>query len=206
MLALLALTALAAVPDSVRPIAAPRHAPEEFARWTSDKGAPDALVCEELVEEVLLCFTVVEGSKIRWVGRGDLASWGVDQPQFLERLRTRAAAHVAVELQTQPDLSYWVNASPERWSLAGLLRPDLLAAATTKGDFHAAVPLENTLLVWAPGDDELDQIMAVGAAEMTRKENGAVSSVVLGWDGERWSVYGQAIAGEPPKSPEAPPR
>ncbi|TNE92888.1 MAG: hypothetical protein EP330_00475 [Deltaproteobacteria bacterium] len=198
MLILLTLAALAEIPDSVRPIAATPEALVQFKEWSAREGHPDQLVCAPVVEEVLACFTVVAGGKKHWVGARDLEAWGVDRDVFVSTMRTRAGEALAVE-RTRLDegVGYWVGAG-DRWEMAGLLRPDQLVVRTVgAGKVFVGAPLEGTLLAWAPGDDELDHIMAVGVAEMTRKQVGAVSPVVLAWDGH-WAVYGQAVAGDPP--------
>lgn len=196
MFTFLIALALAEVPETVRPIAATTDAEVQYREWSAREGRRDDLVCAPIVETVVACFTVTGGGKKRWVGANDLLRWDVSRDEFLETMRGRAGEALAVSPQSpEPGLSYWVG-SGERWEMAGLLRPDALVRGTVEsGAIRVAVPLETTLIAWRPGSEERDQILAVGAAEMSRTQEGSVSPLVLAWDG-RWTVFGQAVAGD----------
>lgn len=198
MFLLLALCAFAEIPESVRPIAAQPDAPQQFADWTATEGKRSAtLVCDPLVKEVLVCFQVDRDGRRGWVSSEHLKRWKVDQAGFLASMRERAATKVEVEKHSVDALEYWTTTSDERWALAGLLRPDVLAKRVPDAELRVVVPLEQTVIAWASGSAELDQIMAVGALEMTETQEGAVSPVVMTIRDGRWSVFGLAV-------PEAP--
>lgn len=197
MLLLLGLVALAEVPTTVRPIAAPQDAPQQYADWARSAGKGGALVCEALVEEVLLCFQVDDAGKRRWVSTDQLAGWEVDQAGFMAVMRERAGEQVKVEKQAMDAHTYWVGDAEAGWEMAGLLRPDRLAEVTSGGLLHVVAPLERTLIAWTPGSAVFDQIMAVGALEMTQTQNGAVSPAVLSYRDEKWSVFGVAVPSSP---------
>src|SRR6188768_2768047 len=91
---LLFALAHAAVPTSVRPVAAPDDAPAQFAEWAASRGrAGETLACRDVwANELVVCFTVVEDKVRRWVSDRDLAAWEVDLDGLVRTVADRAKA------------------------------------------------------------------------------------------------------------------
>ena len=188
--------ALAEVPESVRPIAAPSYAADDYGHWAASRRK-DELLCDKVVADILVCFQVDQQERRRWVGTADLGDWKVTRAEFLATMRRRAEAAVTVVKQESDGVAYWIHEGETRWSAGTLLRPDLVSKALDRSAFHLVVPLEHTVLFWPEGGTEQDQIMGVGAVEMTERQAGAVSGTILRWSQGGFSIYAQAVAEEP---------
>ena len=71
-----------------------------------------------------------------------------------------------------------------------LLHPEWLGLVGE--EVLVAVPARGALVVWTPGDSEVDKVVAVGARQMFEQLDHPVSPLVLRYDAEGWSVWGQA--------------
>ncbi len=197
-----AFPALGAVPDSVRPIAAPADAPAQHAAWAAESGREVApLVCRVVWPDAArVCFTVVEAGVRRWVTEGDLAKWEVELDALVALIVTRSAAPTsdrprATAIADMPG-TYWVAADGDGWDAALLLAPARIAARVGGGSVLVAVPASGTLLAWRPGDADLDKVMAVGTRRMYEADISPVTPLVHRWDGEAWTAFGEALAVE----------
>jgi len=189
----------AAVPTSVRPVAAPDDAPAQFAEWASSRGrAGEALACREVwPDELRVCLTVVEETVRRWVSDRDLAAWGVDLDGLVRTVGERARAPLAhrpraTSIDDMPG-TYWLSAEGDGWDAALLLRPEWIVARAGGAPVLVAAPSDGTVLAWRPGDAALDKVMAVGARRMFDAHPAGVTAVVHQWDGEKWSPFGEAV-------------
>lgn len=200
---LVTITAMGGVPEGVRPTLAPPDVPEQYATWLEEQGGEaDELACTPFwPDEALLCFKLRDEERVRWVTAADLARWGVEVKELRRNVAKAARDRVEEGLERVPvsdmDAHYWVASGEEGWTAAPLLHPDRLAAQVGGAPFLLAAPTDDTLLVWNPGDPELDQVMAVGVRRMFEEEDGSVSSMVFQWTGEKWRPFGEAVPKEP---------
>jgi hypothetical protein len=198
---LLTVQVEAAVPDGVIPVLARADTPAQWAETHTD-----ALACDPVwPQEVLVCFRVQEGKKRRFVTAADLARWGVDsvglRAVVTERARARLATQPVRRTVDGTEKVYFVAAEGDGWSAATVLAPEVVGARLG-GPFLLAAPTDQTVLVWLPGDKDLDKIMAVGAKEMFEGADWPVSPVVHQWDGRRFSSFVEAVpAPTPPLGP-----
>jgi hypothetical protein len=198
--------AVAAVPDGVTPVLAPGDAPQQYADWLQETGAPPVrLACDALWAEALVCFKVVDGSRRRWVTEADAKNWGVDVPGLRRVVTDRARQKLAqapkvMTVEGMPKSKYWLSAEGDGWAAAGVLAPDTLASRIGGAPLLVATPVDGVLLVWKPGDADLDRVLAVGAKEMHDASDSPVTPVVHGWDGTRWFSVVEAV----PTAPVAP--
>jgi hypothetical protein len=70
------------------------------------------------------------------------------------------------------DRYYWSWSDGTNWASGALLVPDVILRVTGLTSAMVAMPTRDTLLVWATGDDILNQIMAVGAVEIAVTNDG----------------------------------
>lgn len=193
----------AEVPESVRPVVAPADAPAQHAEWLAQLERPATpLACRDLWrEEALLCFRVVEHGVRRWVTAEDLTGWGVDLDGLAAVVLGRARPHLKGRPRRERvdgmQQTYWVSAEGDGWDAALLLDPDGLARVAGSATVRVAVPLAGAVLAWAPGDAELDKVMAVGAKRMLESQSDPITAVVHEWDGTRWRAFGEAVVDEP---------
>lgn len=188
-------TALAGVPDGLRPVVAPLDVQQTFDRWAARSGEPGGkLACDPLWEtHAMLCFRVWEEGKRRWVTTADVARWQVTVPELRAAVVEQAAARVQLEERPIADMSasWWLLADGDGWAAAGVLAPDAVQARLG-GPFRAAMPAEGVFVAWRAGDTDVDKVMAVAVAELYGQHQGPVSSIVYAWDGERWLPWGRA--------------
>lgn len=194
----LTVIASAAIPLSVRPVAAPDDAPALFAEWASERGrAGEVLACRDVwPDELLVCFTFEQDSVRRWVSDRDLAAWEVDLDGLVRAVADRAKAPLAQRPRATriDDMAgtYWLSAEGDGWDAALLLRPEWIVARVGGAPVLVAVPVDGTVLAWRPGDAALDKVLAVGARKMFEAQPAGVTAVVHEWDGERWRAFGEA--------------
>lgn len=191
--------ALAAVPDSLRPVVAPADAEAQYDRWADQTGrAPGDLACRELwPDEALICFQVTRGDTRRWVTEADLARWELDV-EALERAVLARGRSVLAERPARRQVegmqgTYWSSAEGDGWDALGLLDPERLAERMGGAPILVAAPVQDALLAWRPGDADLDKVMSVGARRMYEEQPGGVTPVVHRWTGEAWEAFGEAV-------------
>jgi len=193
--ALLSL-ALAAIPEGLRPAAAPFDAP---ARYQAEFPGKSPLACAPLLpKQALLCFRVWEGGRRRWVTERDLARWRTDLDGLVAGVKSGAEE----VLKTEPgrvsvvdfDGHYFELRDGDGWAAAPLLRPDLLASKLGQGSFRVAIPRAGVFLAWPTGSADLDKIMAVAVRELYESGQDAVTPMVFRAEGEGFVAFGQAKA------------
>jgi len=196
---LLFALAHAAVPTSVRPVAAPDDAAAQFAEWAASRGrGGEALACRDVwANELVVCFTVVEDKVRRWVSDKDLAAWEVDLDGLVRTVVDRAKGPLggrprATAIGDMPG-TYWLSAEGDGWDAALLLRPEWIVAKVGGGPVLVGAPSDGAVLAWRPGDAAVDKVLAVGVRRMFDASPAGVTAVVHKWDGERWEAFGEAV-------------
>lgn len=195
-LALWGAVALAAT--EVRPVAEPVDVVSAFraeAAALGRKGDAAELACRDLAEQLMLCF--VAGDERRYVTRAELVAWGEDLAAVEARAKVAALAGFNADrpaMMAVDGLSgrYWLSAEGDGLDAAALLYPERLAAIVG-GEPVVAVPAAGVLLMWVPGDKDLDKVMAVGVRQMHDASEHPVSSRIYRWNGQKWVVWGQAV-------------
>ena len=87
--------------------------------------------------------------------------------------------------------TYFMAPDPDGWAHGALLVPELIASVTGTASFYVTAPVQGVVLAWAPGNAELDHVIAVGAHKMFDNEHGPVSPVVFRFAG-RWRPFAEA--------------
>ena len=193
LVVLVAMSALAAIPEGVTPVAAPPDAPAQYAAWAAKAARPGTLACDSLwPDQVLLCFRVAEDGKRRWVTDADLTAWNTDLPGLRTEIAGRGLARLASAEQRPVDgmpADFWTVRDGDGWAVAGLLHPKRLIELAG-GPVLAGMPTDGILVWWRAGDADLDRIMAVAITEMAAADG--LSTVVHRWDGRGWRAFGEA--------------
>lgn len=192
------LTALAS-PDlsrDLRPVAAPIDAIQRHQQARPEAGV---LACQPLLREVALCFRAWEDKKRRWVTVDDVRAWNTD----IAGLRERVAAPALAALKSEPhqapvqgmDHQYWILQDSDGWAVSPLLHPQRLferMGVPASTEVRVAMPTSGVFLAWAPGSEELDQVMAVAVRELYDPADDAISDLVYRWDGKEWRSWARA--------------
>lgn len=185
--------ALAELPAGARPVAAPADAQDQFAAYRSQAGLPPAeLACTELWPGmVLICLQLREEGRQRWVLASEAEAWSGSVEAAMAVLAQRAAEPLAeqpvpVPVPEMEDARYYRAAEGDGWEVAGLLRPDLLAARVGAAPIRVALPRSDVLLAWPAGSDALDKVMAVGVREI-HDAGGGLSPAVIEWAEGGWA-------------------
>lgn len=189
LLAILGLSH-AAVPGVV--LAAPEgsDAPTLFREQTQGDAAARALVCDPVVDGLVLCFRVETAGTRRYVTEADLVAWEIDRAALREAAASALTESPLTRVEIEGGGHYWqATAAPGREGTV-LLHPEWLEPVGT--DVLVAVPARGALVAWSAGDPELDKIVAVGARQMFDELDHPVSPVVLRYRGGAWTVWGQA--------------
>ncbi|MEZ4323174.1 MAG: hypothetical protein R3F61_37265 [Myxococcota bacterium] len=188
MILALVCAALAAIPEGVRPAAAPADAPAQYEKAFPRKPG---LACAPLLpEHALLCFRVWEGQKRRWVTVADLTAWQTDLDALVSHV-TKGAQKV---LENEPtaqkvvdmDAVYHDLRDGDGWAVAPLV------AGSREKLVRVAIPSTGVFLTWEAGSPELDRVMAVGVREIYEASEDAVTPMVHVWRDGRFVPFVQA--------------
>ena len=203
---LLSAEAAAAPPGPVLPAPEAIDAP---ALFREQRGAE--LACDVWVEgAVLMCFKIEADGVRRYVTSEDLEAWAVS----LSDLREAATGALDESPWTRQEGEggggdWWAVDAPASRAAGALLRPEWLAPVGPAP--VVGIPEPGTIIAWSAGDPELDQIMAVAIRRSWESAAHPVSPAGFRWDGEGWSVWGEAVpeseqGAEPAaaQSPDAP--
>ncbi len=193
-----------AVPDGLRPVAAPADIEARFR----GAGAEPPVCTPVLPEHVALCFRVWEAGRRRWVKAGDLAAWGVGVEELRravirrgqERLRGALERRHIDGMPADARSVYAVLRDGDGWAVVALLVPDLLREVVGEGRFRVAIPRAGVLFAW--GDPvgaipplagaERDRILMIAVRESYEAADDAVSPMVYTWSGAALEPFGQA--------------
>ena len=205
----LLLAARAATPPDLRPAVEPADFPALYAEHAAAQGRTGAAaeaVCRPFAEGIGLCFTLHDGAVRRYVTRADLAAWGMDLAAVAAVAVAAAAAAIGDARPVAQSIegvagTWWLGAEGDGLDAALLLYPDRLAARCGAAPVGAS-PEAGVLMAWVPGSAELDKVMAVGVRRMHDAADHPVSPRIYRWNGEKWVVWGQAVAtDEPARAP-----
>ena len=162
-------------------------------------GQPNVYPSVEDVEikELVLCFMAETETAWRYVTLQDLATWKIDMAGLEKRALESSKAGVAaksfqVMSVEDTEKTYWMRTEGDLAGSGVFLYPDKLEEITTAPPV-VAVPAWGVVLTWVPGDETFDRIMAVGAHRIFNESDHPVSTKVLKWNGERWTVWGEAV-------------
>jgi hypothetical protein len=131
------------------------------------------------------------------------AAWGWSDAQLTEqaRLASRdaitASRPLRQEVHDMPGRHYWLSASGDGLDMAAFLHPEALAAALGGEAPVVSVPGSGTLLVWLPGDQELDTVVAVGVKSMHGQAAWPVSDKIYRYQDGEWVVWGETRLSDP---------
>lgn len=187
------VTALGAIPEGVRPAAAPVDAPTQYA--TEHPDGP-GLACAPLLEaHAALCFRVWTKEKRRWVTQEDIVRWGTTVDGLVAHVTTASKGVLAnephVERVVDMDAEYGVLRDGDGFAVAPFLHGPQLAVRFGP-DVRAVIPRTGVMLAWKAGSPELDQVMAVAAREMYDTASDSVTPMVHMWRDGRFIPFGQA--------------
>lgn len=158
----------------------------------TEEGGEGTLACEPFVEELLLlCYRLEHEGKRRYVTTADLAAWDMDPSE----LRTHAAAALTEnplkEIAIEGGGQYWQSAAPTGREATVLLHPEWLAVAGPSP--VVGLPSRGVVVVWQPGDAELDTMVGVGIAQMHEQLPHPITPVAVRLQEGAWSRWGQAV-------------
>ena len=154
----------------------------------AQEGGQGTLACSALVEEVLqLCYRLEADGVRRYVTTADLAAWDMD----LHELRVHAADALTENPLKRIDIDggghYFQSAAPTGREATVLLHPEWLGEGRVVG-----VPSRGVVVVWTPGDEQLDKMVSVGVTQMHSQLPHPITPVVIQPSEEGWKKWGEA--------------
>jgi len=150
---------------------------------------PPELVCDPLVEGIVLCYRVEAEGVRRYVTEADLPAWQTSRAGLRRAAKEGLTENPLERVAVAGGGTYWQAQAAGREG-ALLLHPEWLA--TVADDLLVGVPARGVVVLWEPGDADTDKILAVGVRQMYDELDHPVSPVVMRWRGGEWSVWGQA--------------
>ena len=188
--------AQATVPVHVQATLAPMDAPEQYQEWVASQGRSGGeLACQEhWPGQALLCFRLTEGERRRWVTTADLKKWAVSLQEVVAAVSASMPTDCPGSMSSVQGMKamYWRAQPGEAWACS-LFSPERLAALLGVKNVLFAVPAQGVVLAWAPGDDEMNTIMAVGVREMFDALDAPVTPWIMRFTGSRWVAVGEAV-------------
>ena len=162
----------------------------EYARDQGWSGPESKLACKVLAGELTLCLKAEEHGKRRYVTQADLQTWELDQAQALTMAEKVLSTSPWVVVEIEGGGHYFQARTPPGHQATVFLHPEWLLAFGESP--RIAAPARGVVVAWPGGDDELDQIMAVGVLKMSEELPESLSPMALSWNGETWVAWGQA--------------
>ena len=187
---LLVAAALAEPPGPILASPEGSDAPLLFREQAKGEGKARELVCDPLVEGIVLCFRVEAEGTRRYVTEADLVAWQTSRAGLRRRAAETLDESPLVKVELDGGGHYWQSTAEPGREGTVLLHPEWLAAVGEPA--LVAVPARGALVAWAPGDPELDKIVAVGARQMFDQLDHPVSPTVMRLSEGEWSVWGEA--------------
>ena len=175
------------VPGVVLPSPEPLSAPALY----EEGGGEGKLACRVFVEEVaLMCFRIEADGKRRYVTTADLAAWDTSLEQLEELAAGTLPENPLKPITIEGGGSYWQSSAPVGREAVVLLHPEWLAIAGESA--VVGIPSRGVVVVWSPGDSDVDTMVSVGVTQMHGSLPHPITSVVLQKDEEGWSRWGEA--------------
>ena len=175
------------VPGVVLPSPEPPTAPALYEQG----GGEGELACRALVDEVvLLCFRIEAEGKRRYITTADLAAWDTSLADLEALAASTLTENPLKPIAIEGGGSYWQSAAPVGREAVVLLHPEWLAIAGENP--VVGIPSRGVVVVWSPGDDEVDTMVSVGVTQMHGSLPHPITPVVLQKDEEGWSRWGEA--------------
>ena len=161
-------------------------------------AAREGYACESLAEGLAVCYLCED----RPISTTQLQQRGYDLARLSAEARAQTAAAVDAgrplqqEIHDMPGRHYWVSAVGDGLDAAALLHPERLAQVVGAPPV-VAVPGVGALLAWAPGDEEVDTVIAVGVRRMSEAARRPVSARLYHHKDGEWKVWGEARQADP---------
>ena len=158
----------------------------------TEEGGQGTLACEPFVDEVLLlCYRIeLEGTR-RYVTTADLAAWDMDPTQLRSHAASALSENPLKEVHIDGGGRYWQSSAPTGREATVLLHPEWLAVAGPSP--VVGVPSRGVVVVWQPGDEEVDTMVGVGLAQMHEQLPHPITPVAVRLQDGAWSRWGQAV-------------
>ncbi len=201
MWALLLLSASSAqVPEGVLPLverASIQVAWSEAARAMGAEGLAAVVACRPFAEDLVLCFTAPEGDGQRMVTQSDLEAWQTDLAGLEGSAASAVLAGLTAERPQQVPVegdarTYLLSAEGDGLDQAALFAPERLAERCGEQGCAVGIPARGVLVAFPLGDRELETIVAVGIRRLWESLEDPITPVAYRWNGEAWSVWGEA--------------
>jgi hypothetical protein len=171
--------AFSAPQDVLLPVAVGDGVDDEYRTYLASSKKPEAsLICRKIWEDrTQVCLQTEADGRRRFVSSLDLGDWGVSEEELWASMATSASSRITEGLKRHPvtgddDRVYWSWSDGTNWASGALLVPHIILRVTGLTSAMVAMPTKDTLLVWATGDELLNQIMAVGAVEISVSNDG----------------------------------
>ncbi len=185
--------ASAAIPEGVRPAAAPDDVVESYAAAFPKR--PGLACAPLLADHAKLCFRVWEGKERRWVTEADLTAWEADLDGLVKHVRGKSTDVMGNELEKKRiadmEAGYVQLRDGDGWAVAPFLHGDQVEAELG-ASARVAIPRSGVVLAWKTGSSDLDKVMAVAVREMYEAADDAVTPMVHVWRDGRFIPFGVA--------------
>jgi len=150
-------------------------------------GAETELLCKTAVDSLQICATVLDEKSWRYATEADP---GVERPTAMldeHGFKTKDAEGVG---------RYWSREKADGKEGMIYVQPGLLTELSPVG-VVVAWPIPGVVIAWVPGNPNLDQVMAVGVAQMVEASTHPISSVIYRFVDNEWQVWGEAKKPKP---------
>ncbi len=147
--------------------------------------------CAEWNDEFVLCPLIVNGNSLEFTNMTKVTS-----ELMLSQMRQSSQDSVYKDRYTwiaveNKEDGYWATGNRDGLDAAGWLHPSTLQKIAG-GPILAAQPTSDMFCFWSKLSTEIHKNMAVGIKQAYDQSTNKVSSKIYQWDGEQWSVWGEA--------------
>ncbi len=194
---ILAVSAMGAPPDDLRPVLAPPDVHVQYAAFVASAGWPEAeLACTNLwPDHAEVCWRTDNG-RGPWVTTEALDEWGVDLAGLQAWATIQAAEALSTGWTEQPVdglASYWTGPHADGWAAVSAWTPSRFVEVVGTQDVLVAIPVNGVIIAWSPGNSDMDRAVAVGVRKMHDELDSPVSAMIHRWTAGAWTTFGEAV-------------
>ena len=152
----------------------------------------DSVHCADWNDEFVLCPLKIVGNGLEFTNMTQITS-----NLLLDQMRRQSVDSVTTtrfsfQGMEGSDQGYWATGAQDGFDAAGWLHPQKLERIAG-GPVMAAQPSRGTFCFWSKLSTDIHKNMAVGIKETYNSSGNPVSPKIYQWDGEQWTVWGEAI-------------
>jgi|GEM_PF-5278817 len=181
---LIALSSLSvAEPSSIRISALP---------MSTYQAKQDSVYCADWNDEFVLCPLKVVGNGLEFTNMTKVTSSLLLDQMRRQSIDSVVKTRFSFQSMDGSEQGYWATGVQDGFDAAGWLHPQKLERIAG-GPVMAAQPSRGTFCFWSKLSTDIHKNMAVGIKETYQSSSSPVSPKIYQWDGEQWTVWGEAV-------------